>query len=193
MLITRLGFWAPSSPHPPQHSSDFAKKNLGWNMDIWSEKAWPFHFNFQPQILIHKHSSSWSENPRRLWGRIIPGHHILDNAFFPQKYFISSPSITSESRPHYSRHCSLSFENPDEAFLRSLWRWQFKSSIGWHDNSNAQFSLLSPSVAETLLAGLPGKTVAKETAVHSSSILSLAEGHCCAILGPLLSKTSLAT
>lgn len=27
-------------------------------------------------------------------------------------------------------------------------------------------SLLSPSVAETQLAGLPGKAVAKETAVH---------------------------
>lgn len=131
--------------------------------------------------------------PQKALGQNYTWSSYFDNAFFPQKYFISSPSITSESRPHYSRHCSLSFENPDEAFLRSLWRWQFKSSIGWHDNSNAQFSLLSPSVAETLLAGLPGETVAKETAVHSSPILSLAEGHCCAILGPLLSKTSLAT
>ena len=33
MLITRLGFLAPSSPHPPQHSSDFATKILA---EIWT-------------------------------------------------------------------------------------------------------------------------------------------------------------
>lgn len=193
MLTTRLGFWAPSSPHPPQHSSDFATKLLA---EIWTfgqKRHDPFISistpNTYPQAfqqLIRKPQKALGQN--YTWSSYF-GQCI----FFPQKYFIRLPSITSESRPHYNHHCSLSSENPDEAFLLSLWRWQFKSSTGWHDNSNTQFSLLSPSVAETLLAGLPGKTVAKETAVHSSPILSLAEGHCCAILGPLLSKTSLAT
>ena len=67
------------------------------------------------------------------------------------------------------------------------------SKAAQDDMTIVTLNSLSPSVAETLLAGLPGKTVAKETAVHSSPILSLAEGHCCAILEPLLSKTSLAT
>ena len=192
MLITRLGFWAPSSPHPPPHSSDFATKILAeiWTFDQKRHDplisiSTPNTYTQAFQQLIRKPQKALGQN--YTWSSYF-GQWI----FFPRN--ISLDCLPShQSRPHYNHHCSLSFENPDEAFLLSLWRWQFKSSAGWHDNSTTRLSLLSPSVAETLLAGLPGKTVAKETAVHSSPILSLAEGHCCAILGPLLSKTSLAT
>lgn len=100
--------------------------------------------------------------------------------------------------PHHKASCIMTttahyLENPEEAFLPSFLSGQFKSSTGWHDNSNTQFSLLSPSVTETQLAGLPGKAVAKETAVHPSPILWLTEAHCWAVLGPLLAKTSLTT
>lgn len=83
MLVTRLGVWAPSSPHPPHLYSDFCYKCLGWNVDPLSAKAWSFHSNCNPEYLFrHKHSSSWSEILRRLGGRIMPGHHFGDNAFF---------------------------------------------------------------------------------------------------------------
>lgn len=131
------------------------------------------------------------EKPEKARGRITPGNHFETMHFFFSGNTFYSIGFHRIRTPAAS--CSLSFENPEEAFLPSLLSWEFKSSTGWHDNSNTQFSLLSPSVAETQPEGLPGKAVAKETAVHSSPVLSLAEGHCRVVLGPLLSKTSLAT
>lgn len=131
------------------------------------------------------------EKPQKAQGRITPGNHFGTMHFFFSRNIFHYIGFHCIQTPAAS--CSQSSVKPEEAFIPSLLSWEFKGSTGWHDNSNTQFSLLSPSVAETQPAGLPGKAVAKETAVHSSPVLSLAEGHCWAVLGPLLSKTSLAT
>ena len=141
MLITRLGFWAPSSPHPPQHSSDFATKLLA---EIWTfgqKRHDPFISISTPNTYTQAFQQLIRKPQKALGQNYTWTSYFGQCIFFPQKYFIRLPSTTSESRPHYNHHCSLSSENPDEAFLLSLWRRQFKSSTGWHDNSNTQFSL----------------------------------------------------
>lgn len=146
-------------------------------------------FWFHSYIFIHEHPGTWSGSLGKL-GESYAWQSFEDNVFFSRNIFhyIGFHSIR---KPATS--CSVSFENLEEDFLLSLLSWEFKGSTGWHDNSNTQFSLLSPSVTEMQLAGLPGKAVAKETAVPPSPIVPLTEGLCCVVLGPLLSKTSLAT